>query len=253
MPKFWQFQAAAAGDSADLLLYGPISSESWWGDEVTPKQFAEDLKALGDIKTLNLFINSDGGDVFAGQAILSMLKRHTAQKVVYIDGLAASIASVIAMAGDRIIMPKNAMMMIHKPWTVAVGNADDFRRMADDLDKIGESIVAAYAERTGLKNEEILQIMAEETWFTAEEAVEWGFATEIEEAKKVAASVQDKILTVNGQKFDLKKWKNAPKILEIEPEKPAEEPEKAPDGVEQDEKALLSSYIALAEAQKSFK
>ena len=114
--KFWSFKALDE-TTGELLLYGEISDISWWGDEVTPKQFKEDLDALGDIDVLNVYINSPGGDVFAGQAIYSMLKRHKAQVKVYIDGLAASIASLVAMAGDKVIMPANAMMMIHNPWT----------------------------------------------------------------------------------------------------------------------------------------
>ena len=132
--KFWNFKNVSES-AGELLIYGPIASESWWGDEVTPKQFKEDLDKLGAIEELNIYINSGGGDVFAGQAIHSILKRHSAKKTVYVDGLAASIASVVAMAGDTIVMPKNAMMMIHKAWTMAVGNANDFRKLADDMEK----------------------------------------------------------------------------------------------------------------------
>src|SRR5690606_6275695 len=129
---------AAADDEkvGELLLYGPISDFSWWGDEVTPKQFKEELDALGDIGELRVYINSPGGDVFAGQAILSMLKRHSARKVVYVDGLAASAASIVAMAGDTIRMPRNAMMMIHNAWTITAGNANDLREVADALDRV---------------------------------------------------------------------------------------------------------------------
>src|SRR5690606_42045865 len=98
-----------------------------WGDEVTPRQFREDLEALGDIDGLRVYINSPGGDVSAGQAILSTLKRHKARKVVYSDGLAASAASVVAMAGDVIRMPRNAMLMIHNVWTIAIGDASELR------------------------------------------------------------------------------------------------------------------------------
>jgi len=194
------------------MLYGDISSYSWWGDEVTPKQFKEDLDALGDITQLNIYINSGGGDVFAGQAIHSMLKRHSATKTVYVDGLAASIASVIAMAGDTIIMPTNAMMMIHKCWTIALGNADDMRKMADDMDKIDESIVAAYVGKTGLDKEDIIDLMTEETWMTAEDAMSYGFIDEIEESKQVAASVRKGILTINGQEMDLSRFQNPPEF-----------------------------------------
>lgn len=145
--KFWNFKALD-DNTGELTLYGEIANETWWGDEVTPKEFKADLDGLGEIDTLNIYINSPGGDVFAGQAIHSMLKRHKAHKNVYIDGLAASIASVVVMAGDRIFMPKNAMMMIHNPWTLGVGNASEFRKLAEDLDKIRESLIAAYENRS---------------------------------------------------------------------------------------------------------
>lgn len=194
--KFWNFIKNESSDSADLQLYGEIADSSWWGDEVTPKNFKGELDALGNISVLNVYINSPGGDVFAGQAIHSMLKRHKAQVNVYVDGLAASIASVIAMAGDKVIMPSNAMMMIHDPWTIAAGNAQDFRKMADDLDKIKESLVAAYlGKATNLDEATISEMMGEEKWLTAQEAVEYGFADEVEEAKDYAASLKGRYLS----------------------------------------------------------
>ena len=116
--KFWEFKNE--GERAALYLYGEISTESWWGDEVTPKEFKEDLDACSG--PLDVHINSGGGEVFAGQAIYNMLKRYDGDVTVYIDGLAASIASVIAMAGDRIVMPANALLMIHNAWTYGAGN-----------------------------------------------------------------------------------------------------------------------------------
>ncbi|MEW5952641.1 MAG: head maturation protease, ClpP-related [Bacillota bacterium] len=218
--KFWQFKNKQDDPNVgELLLYGDISSHSWWGDEITPKQFKEDLAALGDISELNIYINSGGGDVFAGQAIHSILKRHAATKTVYIDGLAASIASVIAMAGDRILMPRNAMMMVHKCWTWTSGNADDMRRMADDMDKIDESIIAAYEDKTGMDKDEIKELMEKETWMTAEEAVEYGFADEIENGKKIAAALQDGTLIVNGQEVDVSRFTNIPQFPAAKPVK----------------------------------
>lgn len=211
--KFWQFKAKKDDPSVgELMLYGEISSYSWWGDEVTPKQFKEDLDALGDISELKIYINSGGGDVFAGQAIHSMLKRHSATKTVYIDGLAASIASVIAMAGDKIIMPKNAMMMVHKCWTLAIGNADDMRKMAGDMDKIDESIIATYVEKTGLEEDDIIELMTDETWMTAQDALDYGFADEIEEQKQIAASIKDGRFFVNGLEMDFSRYQNTPRF-----------------------------------------
>lgn len=212
--RFWQFRAAAEPGVGELLLYGVISDVSWFGDEVTPKQFWDDLQKLGDIKELRVYINSPGGDVFAGQAIHSMLRRHPATVVTYIDGLAASAASVVAMAGDRVIMPRNAMLMIHNPWTIAWGDANEFRRIADELDKIRESLVTVYEDKTGLDRDRIIGMLDAETWMTAEEAHELGFADEIEEAKQVAASVAGPgRLIVNGVEIDLSRYRNPPKVL----------------------------------------
>lgn len=218
--KFWNFKNVSES-AGELLIYGPIASESWWGDEVTPKQFKEDLDKLGDVSELNIYINSGGGDVFAGQAIHSILKRHNAKKTVYVDGLAASIASVVAMAGDTIVMPKNAMMMIHKAWTMAVGNANDFRKLADDMEKIEETIIAAYESRDlTLSRDEIVKLMDAETWLTADEALEYGFIDEVEEEKKVAASIDGGFLVMNGTKMDLSNYKNKPKFISLnEPNK----------------------------------
>lgn len=209
--KFWNFKAKDKG-SAELFLYGEISSSTWWGDEVTPKQFKADLDALGDVGELSVFINSGGGDVFAGQAIYSMLKRHAAKKTVYVDGLAASIASVIAMAGDKVIMPSNAMMMIHNAWTFAAGSASHFRKLADDMDKVDESIVTTYTAKTGKESQEIKGMMDAETWMTAKDALDMGFADEIEEEKKLAASIDDGYFNLNGQRFDMSHYKNPPPI-----------------------------------------
>lgn len=209
--KFWQFKAKEEAPSiGELLLYGDISSSTWWGDEITPAAFAQDLKSLGDVSVLNIYINSGGGDVFAGQAIYSMLKRHPARKNVYVDGLAASIASVIAMAGDTVFMPKNAMMMVHKAWTMAIGNANDLRKLADDMDKIDESILITYQDKTGLEKDKIVEMVNAETWLTAEEAVAYGFADQIEEAKQLVASLSDGQLKVNGQTFNLNRYRNPP-------------------------------------------
>lgn len=221
--KFWKFQAKADTESTgELTLYGFISESSWWGDEVTPKQFKKDLDALGDIKTLNIMINSGGGDVFAAQAIHSMLRRHPANKVVYIDGLAASAATLVAMAGDTIYIPKNAMMMVHNPMTFAYGNAEELTKMVETLNQVRESMVATYVEKTGLEREKVIEYLDAETWMTAEEAVEYGFADELEEEKQIAASLSGKILALNGQEFDLTRFKNPPKIAAFVPAKPPE-------------------------------
>ena len=212
--KFWNFRNKD-DTTGELMLYGDISDTSWWGDEVTPKDFKNDLDSLGDIKNLNIYINSGGGDVFAGTSIYNMLKRHNAYKTVYIDGLAASIASMIAMAGDKIIMPKNAMLMIHRAWTAAYGNVNDFKKMAETLAQVDNSIATSYTGKTGLEVDEIMEMMDKETWFTASEAVEKKFADEIEAEKLLAASIDGAFLMLNNQKFSLNKYKNMPEIKEI--------------------------------------
>ena len=185
MTKFWEFKAL--GNAGELFLYGEISDASWWGDEVTPSQFQKDLAALGDISTLDVYINSPGGDIFAGFSLYNILNRHPAAKTVHIDGLAASAASVVAMAGDTIKMPANATMMIHNAWTYASGGAEDLRKTADELDRINDQIADIYAARTGKDKADISDLMAAETWMSGAEALDMGFVDELIENKKVAA------------------------------------------------------------------
>jgi ATP-dependent Clp protease protease subunit len=215
MKKFWQFNITENVSVGELMIYGPIASETWWGDEVTPLQFKAELDGLGDITELNLYINSDGGDVFAGQAIYSMLKRHKAKVVVHVDGLAASIASIIAMAGDVVHMPCNAMLMIHNPMTYAAGNSAEFRKIADTLDKIAEGSIAVYKEKTGLSENKLIEWMDAETWFSAKDALKYGFADVIDEEKQIAASADGKFILMNGLKMDLARYKNPPEIKEV--------------------------------------
>ncbi len=210
--KFWEFKNAA-NDTGELYIYGDIVSYKWHDQDTTAKSFKEDLDALGDIKTLNLYINSPGGSVFQGQAIYSILKRHSAQINVHIDGVAASIASVVAMAGDTIYMPKNTMMMIHNPWTFAMGNANDLRKVADDLEKIRESLIEAYLSKTGdaLSREKLTEIMDAETWLTAQECYDYGLCDEVVEAKEIAASANTELFA---------HFKNVPETLKNAFKKP---------------------------------
>lgn len=200
------YSMKAKGKSeAELILYGDIG-ESWFGG-VSAKQVADDLKAIGDVSTINVRINSAGGDVFDGLTIYRRLVDHKAKIVVFIDGLAASIASVIAMAGDEINMGESAQLMIHNAWGVAIGNADDMRTMGNLLDTTSASIRDVYVARTANTGEKVKKWMDEETWFTAAEAMEAGFATSIVENLRMAA------------KFDpaLHKFKNAPAELTSTP------------------------------------
>lgn len=201
-----------ADKSADVYLYD-IIGDSW--DGTTAKQFAADLKAMGTVETLNIFINSPGGSVFDGVAIYNTLIRHRAQKKVMIDGLAGSIASVVAMAGDTIEIAKNGMMMIHNPWAIMMGNAKDLRREADVLDQIGATILLTYVDRTNTKEAQLQEWMDAETWFSAEEAVAAGLADSISERELQVAA-----LTQNADTF--KQFKNVPAsfkaLLEKKPE-----------------------------------
>src|SRR4030067_2587532 len=153
---------AKSEDEAEILIYEEIGA-SFFSEGIGAKQFAKELKALGEIKSLTIRINSPGGCVVEGQAIYSQLKSHKAQKTVIIDGLAASIASVVAMAGDVIHMPKNATMMIHDPWTMEVGTAEDMRKTAEALDTIKLGIMAAYRDKSKLDDETISRLMSAET------------------------------------------------------------------------------------------
>ncbi|ENJ7585368.1 Clp protease ClpP [Providencia rettgeri] len=191
---------ATSETSADIYIYDEIGM---WG--ISAKRFTEDLISLGNINHINLHIHSPGGEVFEGIAIYNQLKNHNANITVYIDGLAASMASVIAMVGDEVKMPKNAMMMIHKPWGVSWGDANDMRDYADLLDKVENVLIPAYMEKTGKTKEEIEAMLGEETWLTAEECVEHGFANTVIEPVKAMASLSSK---------RIEEFKSMPKSLQ---------------------------------------
>lgn len=185
--KSW-FRMKASGDkTADIYIYDEIG---YWG--VTARQFASSMKALGDLDHINLHIHSPGGDVFDGIAIYNLLNSHTASKTVYIDGLAASMASVIAMVGNPIIMPENAMMMVHKPWGITGGDANDMRDYADLLDKVEAVLIPSYAKKTGKTPDELALMLGEETWMTAQECLEHGFADQISTAVQAMARINSK-------------------------------------------------------------
>ncbi|HGI8496656.1 TPA: head maturation protease, ClpP-related [Streptococcus agalactiae] len=175
MRKFWNF--TDEGGVRTLRIEGQIADETWFGDEVTPQQFKNDLiSGTGDI---TLWINSPGGDVFAAAQIYNMLMDYQGDVHVIIDGLAASAASVIAMAGTTVSMSPVAMMMIHNPWTFAQGEAKDMAKVIEMLGEIKESIINAYELRTGLSRTTISHLMDSESWFNAKKAVELGFADKV--------------------------------------------------------------------------
>lgn len=179
--------------SADLFFYGDIVSETWqsewYEDDMAPGDVKEFLDQLDGTENINIHINSGGGSVFGGIAIYNMLRRNNAHKTVYVDGLAASIASVIMMAGDEIVMPKNATVMIHKPsasYFFTTKNADDLRKDAESLDTCQEAIMQTYMTKAKVEKEEIEQKVNDETWLTGEEAAEL-FDIKVEEANDAVA------------------------------------------------------------------
>lgn len=176
-------------DKAEIYVYGIIGVD-WFGDGVSAKSFADDLKALGAVKQIDLRINSEGGDVFAGKAMYSLLVEHKAKIVVHVDGLAASAASFLAMAGDDIEIGEGAFMMIHNTWTWAVGDSNDMRRTAELLDSVNATVRDVYVARTKNTSDDVKKWMDEETWMNGKECLARGFATKVIENMKVAASIR---------------------------------------------------------------
>ena len=176
MKKFWNWIHNEAGGRV-LRLEGPIDDEYFWGDEVTPKAFREELNA--DADDITVWINSPGGNVFAAAEIYTMLRDYPGSVTVKIDAIAASAASVIAMAGNKVLMSPVAMLMIHDPSTIAMGNTKDMEKAIATLNEVKESIINAYAAKSGLSHNRISKLMENETWMNAKKAVELGFADEI--------------------------------------------------------------------------
>lgn len=175
--KFWNWiknEDESVPESRTLFLNGEISDETWFGDEVTPGIFRDELSdGQGDIA---VWINSPGGDVFAAAQIYNMLRDYNGKVTVKIDSLAASAASVIAMAGDEILMGPTALMMIHNPMTVAAGSFGEMQKAMDMLDEVKQAIINAYEDKTGMRRGKISSLMDAESWFNAKKAVELGFA-----------------------------------------------------------------------------
>ncbi|EAG9223052.1 Clp protease ClpP [Listeria monocytogenes] len=196
MKKFWEMKQSATKNEAEIYIYGEIVSFKWDEEDTTALSFQKDLKELGNIETINLHVNSPGGNVFEGIAISNMIKAHKAKVIAYVDALAASIASVIVAGADKVVMYENSMQMIHNPtWNVS-GNSTELRKHADDLDAIAQASVLTYLSKAGdkLSEEKIKQIMAEETWLSAKDALGHGLCDEILEANKIAAYVEGDFL-----------------------------------------------------------
>jgi ATP-dependent protease ClpP protease subunit len=194
LKRWYDFRAQAKG--AEIVIYDEIGAFG-----IPAKAFLDELKALGPVSELTVRINSPGGSVFDGVAIYNALKRHDAAITVWIDGIAASIASVIAMAGDEIVMPKNAMLVLHDPSGLVAGNAADMRAMAEALDRMKAGMVAAYRDKSSRDEAEIEALMRDESWLSAQEAVELGLADRVEAPVRMAAH------------FDLSRFRNTPPQL----------------------------------------
>jgi ATP-dependent Clp protease, protease subunit len=192
--RWYDFRAQARG--AEIVIYDEIGAFG-----IPAKTFLDELKALGPVAELTVRINSPGGSVFDGVAIYNALKRHDAAITVWIDGIAASIASMIAMAGDEVVMPENAMLMLHDPSGLVMGTATDMRGMAEALDRMKTGMVAAYRDKSGRDDAEIEALMAAETWLSAREAVALGLADRIDQPVRMAAH------------FDLSRFRNTPPQL----------------------------------------
>ena len=194
MNSWYAIRAQSTG--AEVVIYDEIGAYG-----VSAKGFLAELAALPDATPLALRLNSPGGSVFDAVAIYNAIKRHSGTVTVWIDGIAASAASYIAMAGDEIVMPENAFLMIHDPAGMVMGTAIDMRAMAEALDKIKGSLLQGYAAKSGRAQEEIAPLMAAETWLDAKDALDLGFADRIAEPVRIAA------------RFDVGRFRNAPPVL----------------------------------------
>jgi ATP-dependent Clp protease protease subunit len=187
--KFWNWVEQSENEPRTLYLYGSVAEESWWEDDVTPQMFRDELFAdEGDIV---LWINSPGGDCVAASQIYTMLMEYKGNVTVKIDGIAASAASVIAMAGTEVLMAPTAVMMIHNPLTIAIGDSAEMQKAIALLDEVKESIINAYEIKTGLSRAKISHLMDAETWMSANTAIEKGFADGMLYTSENKASVEN--------------------------------------------------------------
>lgn len=204
MKRIWELKQSASG-VLNLYIYGDVEGDSynWWGDviesETSANHFRQELEKYANVSEIHIFINSYGGSVFEGTAIYNQLKRHGAKKVVHIDGFACSIASVIAMAGDEIIMPGNALMMIHNMWMGVYGNAAELRKAANDLDTINAAGRKAYLAKAGdkLPEDTLVEMMDAETWLTAEQCISYGLADRLAEEEADMSKAQEVLQKAN--------------------------------------------------------
>lgn len=214
--KFWDFRNEADGSGAELLLYGDISDSSWWGDEVTPKQFADDLKKLGDVDAITVRINSGGGDVFAAQAIGNQLEQHSAEVTAKIDGLCASAATIVACHCDKVVAANDGIYMVHPVKIGMYGYKDEkeLKQYLGALETIKESILSLYVKKTGCTKDEAEAWVDATSWWTAEEAKEKGFVDElVEEPEETGVENRNGFLFVNNVNTNLP-FKETPEFVQ---------------------------------------
>ena len=212
MNKFWNVRAGGGKASLDLFGYVGGSKDDPWGRGFNESEFLDDFRKIPSDSALDISINSFGGAVYTGLSIYSLLKAHKGPITFRIDGAAMSDATIItSVPGAKVVMPRGAMMMIHKVSSVAIGTTDDMRKAADDMEKLEENLINIYVEKTGRTVDEIKEKVNAETFFTAEEAVEFGLADEIDETTEVKNTASGGFVMLNGLKADSRFFANAPK------------------------------------------
>jgi ATP-dependent Clp protease protease subunit len=208
-------------ETGELTIYGLITDAKWFDESVTPKEFKAELDKLKNKKRVNVRINSPGGGVWAGMAIYNMLSQLKAETYGYVEGVAASIASVILQGCKHRIVAPGSMVMIHNPSATIAGDADDLRKAAGVLDKIKSAIISTYSERVGTGSDEIAALMSAETYMTAEEAVGYGFADRVEGLAVAKNMIGDRVV-INGLDINLSQFRAFPtdKIPQEQPKEP---------------------------------
>lgn len=209
----------------EILIYGPIVDIAWWEDEVTTQSVLDKLEEMKDSSEISVRINSPGGFLSEGVAIYNALIRHPAKINIHIDSLAASAATIIAMAGDEIFMSENATMMIHEPWNIVIGFMDDMLKEAEVLEKLIQNMAVTYSARSGLSEQEMKRIMKAETWYTAEEAKDKGFVDTLVEVKSKPEARADLSVYSNVPDWVKEQFKGEAPAAKADPEDPIEESE----------------------------
>ena len=234
------YKISAQEETAEISIFGDVGA-SWWGDSVTLADFKKDFDAIKDRDSIKLMINSPGGDVWDGMGIYNLISSVRQKVTVEVMGLAASIASIIALSGNELIMGESSYFMIHRPWSFSMGTSDELRKDAGLLDKIEDQLVAIYEQHTAMTEDELKTAMSEETWYTADEAVEIGFAAGVADYGQMAAS------------YDISRYKYAHVPAEMaEDEKPSEPPSNIRDFEEHVRDMGYSKRTATAIASHGF-